>query len=194
MQHFTLYIFIPCLVALAIIVMFDLSKGTGQLSRAVVLGLTGGLLAAVAYDLFRLPFVFAKQWHLTGFVPSMALFKVFPRFGAMILGQPIEQPTYSLAAQVTGWAYHFSNGATFGIMYMAMIGRAETRHWAWAVLMTLALETGMLLTPYPQVFQIPVTAHFIAVTLAAHAIFGVILGISVKWLAPTLLSPMRIGC
>jgi hypothetical protein len=127
-------------------------------------------------------------------VPSMAPFKVFPRFGAMILGQPIEQPTYSLAAQVTGWAYHFSNGATFGIMYMAMIGRAETRHWAWAVLMTLALETGMLLTPYPQVFQIPVTAHFIAVTLAAHAIFGVILGISVKWLAPTLLSPMRIGC
>jgi len=194
MRGFTLYIFIPCLVALAVLVMFDFSRGTGQLGRAVVLGLTGGLLAAIAYDLFRLPFVFAKEWHLTGFVPSMALFKVFPRFGAMILGQPIEQPAYSLVAQVTGWAYHFSNGATFGIMYMAMIGRAEIRHWAWAVLMALALEMGMLLTPYPQIFQIPVTARFTVVTLAAHAIFGVILGISVKWLAPTLRSPMRTGC
>ena len=193
MRAFTLYIVIPCLVALAVLVMFDLSKGTGRLGHAVVLGLTGGLLAAVAYDLFRLPFVFAKQWHLSGFVPPMALFKVFPRFGAMILGQPIEQPAYSLAAQVTGWAYHFSNGATFGIMYIAMIGAAETRRWAWAVLMALALEIGMLLTPYPQVFQISVTAHFIVVTLAAHAIFGVILGLSVKWLAPTLRSPRRIG-
>jgi hypothetical protein len=188
MRGFTLYIFIPCLVALTVLVMFDLSKGTGQLARAVLLGLLGGLLAAVAYDLFRMPFVFAKEWHLTGVVPSMALFKVFPRFGAMILGQAIEQPAYSLAAQLTGWAYHFSNGATFGIMYLAIIGRAENRHWAWAVVMALGLELGMLLTPYPQVFHIPITAHFIAVTLAAHAIFGVILGISVKWLAPALRS------
>lgn len=188
MRGFTLYIFIPCLTALTVLVMFDLSKGTGQLGRAVVLGFIAGLLAAVAYDLFRLPFVFAKEWHLTGFVPTMALFKVFPRFGAMILGQSIEQPAYSLAAQATGWAYHFSNGASFGIMYLALIGRPEDRHWAWAVVMALALELGMLLTPYPQVFHIPVTAHFVVVTLAAHAIFGVILGISAKWLGPALRS------
>jgi len=189
MRNFTWYIFVPCLIALAVLTLFDLSKATGQLGRAVLLGLVGGLFAAVAYDIFRVPFVFAKEWHLTGWVPSMALFKVFPRFGAMILGQPMEQSAYSFATQVTGWAYHFSNGVTFGIMYIAMIGHAEKRHWAWAVLMALALELGMLLTPYPQVFQIPVTTRFIGVTMAAHAIFGVILGLSVKRLAPVLLSP-----
>jgi hypothetical protein len=113
----------------------------------------------------------------------MNLFKVFPGFGAMILGQPLEQTTYSLSAHLIGWLYHFSNGATFGVMYLAMVGDATRRHWTWAILMAVALELGMLLTPYPQVFGIAVTPRFVVVTMAAHAIFGVILGLSVKWLA-----------
>ena len=116
-------------------------------------------------------------------MPPMNLFKVFPRLGAMILGQPIEQTTYSLSARVLGWIYHFSNGATFGVIYVAMIGNPTRRHWTWAVLMALALELGMLLTPYPQVFNIPVTVRFVIVTVAAHAIFGVGLGLTVRWLA-----------
>ena len=63
-----------------------------------------------------------------------------------------------------------------------MIGDGTRRHWAWAVLMAVALELGMLLTPYPQVFHIAVTPRFIAVTAAAHAIFGVILGLFVNLL------------
>jgi len=66
------------------------------------------LLGAVAYDVFRLPFVFAKEWGLDSVLPPLQLFKVFPRFGAMILGEPSEQPRYSLAAQLIGWTYHFS--------------------------------------------------------------------------------------
>jgi predicted cobalt transporter CbtA len=113
----------------------------------------------------------------------MKLFKVFPRFGAMVLGQPVEQPTYSLATHVVGWLYHFSNGATFGVMYLALIGDARRRHWSWAVLFALGLELGMLVTPYPKVFNIPLTARFVIVTVAAHAIFGAGLGLSVGWLS-----------
>ena len=51
-------------------------------------------------------------------------------------------------------------------MYLAMIGN-PTRHWAWAVLMAVGIEIGMLLTPHPQVFNIPVNAHFVTVTVAA---------------------------
>jgi hypothetical protein len=151
--------------------------------RALSIGVLGGLIAAVSYDTFRLPFVFSKEWGLSGFVPTMPLFKVFPRFGAMILGQPLEQDSYSIAAQLLGWAYHFSNGATFGIMYVAMIGNAKVKHWGWAVLMAVGIELGMLLTPYPQIFGIPITARFVAVTMAAHGIFGVGLGLVVKALA-----------
>ena len=41
----------------------------------------------------------------------------------------------------------------------------------------------MLFTPYPQVFGIPLTALFVAVTFTAHLVFGVALGLMTKWLA-----------
>jgi hypothetical protein len=145
--------------------------------------MAAGLIAALAYDVFRLPFVFAREWGLDPILPALNLFKVFPRFGAMILGQPIEQTHFSTAAHLLGWLYHFSNGATFGVMYLAMVGPARWRAWGWAVLFALGLELGMLFTPYPKVFGIPLTAQFVAVTVAAHAVFGVALGLAARGLS-----------
>ena len=106
-------------------------------------------------------------------------FIVFPRFGAMILGEPIEQTTYSLSAQLVGWLYHFSNGATFGAMYMAIVGHVTKRGWIWGMLMAAGIELAMLVTPYPSFFGIPLTATtFVIVTLTAHLIFGAIMGLS----------------
>jgi len=187
MRIFTPFIFLPALLALFAFAELDRWIGNGQLWRAVWIGLLAGLLAAAAYDVFRLPFVFAKEWRIESVVPPMKLFKVFPRFGAMVLGQPIEQPEYSLAAHIVGWIYHFSNGATFGVMYLAIIGSSSRRHWAWAVLFALALELGMLLTPYPRVFGIHVTTRYVLVTVAAHAVFGVGLGLAVCSLARRVL-------
>jgi hypothetical protein len=48
----------------------------------------------------------------------------------------------------------------------------------------------MLLTPYPQVFGIPVSARFVMVTIAAHGLFGVALGLAVRRLAN---SPKRLA-
>ena len=186
MHIFTPFIFLPAFLALVAFAGLDRLQGNGQLWRAVGLGLIAGLLAAVAYDIFRLPFVFAKQWGIESVVPPLNLFKVFPRFGAMVLGQPIEQDHYSAAAQAIGWIYHFSNGATFGVMYLAMVGDGARRPWLWAVLFALGLELAMLLTPYPAVFGIHVTASFIVATVVAHAIFGASLGLSVQWLARRL--------
>ena len=183
MRIFTPFVFLPALLALFGYALRDRFRGDGCLWRAVSIGLIGGLLAAVAYDAFRLPFVFAREWGIEGVVPPMKLFKVFPRFGAMVLGQPLEQSSYSLETQIVGWLYHFSNGATFGVMYMAMIGETMRRHWGWAVVFAVGLELGMLLTPYAAVFSIPITTRFVLVTVAAHAIFGVGLGLTVRWLA-----------
>src|SRR5882762_11083522 len=103
MRIFTPFIFLPAMLMLFTFAVLDHRHGDGQLWRAVWIGLVAGLLAAVAYDLFRLPFVFAKEWGIDSVVPPLKLFKVFARFGAMVLGQPIEQPEYSLAAHVVGW-------------------------------------------------------------------------------------------
>lgn len=182
MKIFALFIFLPAMAVMVGFALVDGLRGDGRLWRAVVIGLSGCLLAAVAYDVFRLPFVFSEKWGLASVVPPMNLFKVFPQFGAMLLGQPLEQRHYSAAASVLGWTYHFSNGATLGVMYLALLGDARRRHWAWAVLMAVGLELGMLLTPYTGVFDIDVSALFVVVTMAAHAIFGLNLGLAVKWM------------
>jgi hypothetical protein len=178
MRAFALWIFFPSCVALLFLAALSRVKSDGQLYRAVLIGIVAGLIAAVAYDIFRLPFVFANQWHISNIVPPMNLFKVFPRFGAMILNQPLEQSTYATEAQLVGWLYHFSNGATFGAMYMALVGDVTKRSWLWAVLMAAGIELAMLLTPYPGFFGIPLTTLFVVVTLTAHLIFGAVMGLS----------------
>jgi hypothetical protein len=185
MRTFTFFILIPATVLLYGLAILDRLRGDRRLWRAVVMGTIGGLVAAVAYDIFRLPFVYSDAWGMGRFgIPQMPLFLVFPRFGAMILGQPLEQESYSLAAHLVGWAYHFSNGATFGVMFAAMIGEANSRRgggWAWAVLMAVGIEAALLLSPYARFFGIQMTARFVTVTLVAHLIFGVALGLYYAW-------------
>jgi hypothetical protein len=117
----------------------------------------------------------------------LPLFKVFPRFGALILGQPFAPGTpdshFTLAAHLVGWVYHFSNGVTFGVMYMAMIGDARRRSWLWAILLAAGLELAMLFTPYTTFFGITPAALFVVVTLTAHIIFGVAMGLYTRYAA-----------
>jgi hypothetical protein len=184
MRIFTLAIFLPSLAGLTLWALFD-----RRILLPVLVGAGCGLVAAFSYDIFRLPFVFSTQWGLTGIVPHLKLFNAFPAFGAMILGEAYPRPTYSLTEHLLGWAYHFSNAITFGIMYLALVGNPRARHWLWAVLMALALEIGMLATPYTRALAIPLTITFLWVTLAAHLIFGVVLGLTSKT-SPRLI-PLR---
>jgi len=196
MQTFTFAILIPATLALYGIAVVNLQRGDRRLWRAVIIGTLAGLVGAIVYDIFRLPFVFSDAWGMGRFgIPQMPLFKVFPRFGALILGEPLEQPSYSLAAHLIGWAYHFSNGATFGVMFAAMIGEASRRYgggWLWAVLMALAIEICLLLSPYATFFDIHLTARFVTVTLLAHIVFGVGLGLYFAWHA-RLWTPNAVG-
>jgi len=184
MRIFAAAVFLPATAALVALCCLNLARARGRFCRPIAVGAAAGFIAAVAYDLFRLPFVYARQWGIDAFVPALNLFKVFPAFGAMLLGQPAGQAHYSAAASILGWIYHFSNGITIGVMYLALIGDPARRHWAWAVAVATGLELGMLLTPYPAVFGIPVTARFVCVTMGAHAVFGVCLGLVARGIWP----------
>ena len=173
MRFFTLAVFLPACGALIALALYSRWRGDGRAGRIILIGAIAGFVAAVAYDIFRLPFVFSKSWGLAGLVPSLPLFKVFPQFGAMILGKA---DSNSLAVILVGWAYHFSNGITFGVMYAAMVNGQWRRRWPVAIVFAVGLELAMLFTPYPGTFGIHVTETFVAVTLAAHLIFGVTMG------------------
>ncbi len=189
MRLATGFVFIPSVVLLGAISVVDWVWGDHQTSYHVLIGLLAGLSAAVAYDLFRLPFVYAKAWGIDPIVPAMDLFRVFPRFGAMILNEPVEQPSYRLLTQALGWAYHSSNGAAFGVMFVAAVGQVGKGSLKWAVLMAVGLEAAMLLTPYTSTFGSALTTRFVVVTLIAHLIFGIAMAMAGAGLAARIPAP-----
>lgn len=144
-----------------------ISRGTGKRSGPaawVIEGTLGGIVAAVAYDLYRLPFV----------LNGAPLFKVFPKFGELIIGA--DKPLW--AQQAVGWTYHFSNGAALGIMFLALAVRPTRATLFWgAVTWAMFVEAMLLLTPYTKFFGLPFNGRFIFLTATAHLIFGIALGI-----------------
>jgi hypothetical protein len=126
--------------------------------RWILQAATGGIVAALAYDLYRLPFV----------LNGAPLFKVFPRFGEMILGAG--HP----AMHVMGWAYHFLNGAALGIMLVAAV--PQRRLFLGGICWALLVEALLLLTPYADFFGLKKDARFLFLTASAHLIFGIVLG------------------
>jgi hypothetical protein len=180
MRLFTFWILIPATALLVGLALADRARGDGLLWRAVLIGAIAGFFAACAYDIFRIPFVVAAADKLGPAWLRLPLFKVFPRFGAMILGQPFDSSTsdsqFTLMAHLVGWVYHFSNGITFGVMYMALVGDASRRSWLWAVLFATGVELAMLMTPYTTFFGIHMTMKFVVATLLAHTVFGIVLG------------------
>jgi hypothetical protein len=134
----------------------------------VVEGAVGGVVAAIAYDLYRLIFV----------LQGAPLFKVFPRFGELLLGA--EEPRWLV--HLLGWSYHFSNGAALGIMFLALVPKASRALLFWgAVAWAMFIEAALLLTPYPTFFGLPFDGNFLFLTASAHLIFGLALGLWCRW-------------
>ncbi|HVU64261.1 MAG TPA: hypothetical protein VHC70_09815, partial [Phycisphaerales bacterium] len=72
MRTFFYAILLPATVVLYGIAVLDRVRGDGRLWRAVMIGTIGGLVGAVAYDIFRLPFVFSDAWGMGKFgIPQM---------------------------------------------------------------------------------------------------------------------------
>ena len=141
----------------------DRSDGLSSPFIWIVQGAMGGLLAAIAYDLYRLPFVLS----------GAPLFKVFPRFGELLLGST--EPRWLV--HTLGWTYHFSNGAALGIMFLAMVSffRRPSLFWG-AVAWALFIEVLLLLTPYTTFLGLVLNGRFLFLTATAHLVFGLALG------------------
>ncbi len=170
MRTFALLTFPPALIALVF-----LARSSTRLRQIIVEGAIGGVVAAIVYDIFRVPFVLA----------GYPLFAVFPKFGQMLLSIPLSvaPAKVPLEAHIVGWIYHFINGASLGIMFGAMATDVP-RKWlipaaaSWA----LCVEILLLLSPYYTFFQLKMDrGTFLVLTLSAHLVFGLILGWWFLW-------------
>ena len=170
MHFFGCWVLAPATALLAIAAYLHRGqpRGLGSAYTWIVQGAIAGIVAAVAYDLYRLPIVMS----------GAPLFKVFPRFGELLLGGT--EPRWLVHG--LGWTYHFSNGAALGIMFLVMAScfRRPMLFWgavAWAVF----VEAMLLITPYATFFGLKVNGRFLFFTASAHLVFGIVPGVYCRW-------------
>ena len=163
---------LPALTAIVVIWAVQYRRGD-PLATHIAAGLAAGAVATIALEAVRLP----GFW--LGFMPGN-----LPRLmGVLLLNQFATGPT--LASDITGWAYHFWNGASFGLIYVLLFGTC--RRWLGAIYGVL-LGFGFMLSPVVSALGVgfiglEFSKGFPVTVTLAHAAFGTLLGwLAAKWL------------
>jgi len=168
LSTFAVQLLLPAIAAL-IVLALAVRRRQPDLWRAVAWGAAAGAAATVALEIVRLP------GYRLGYMPGN-----LPRLmGVLLLNRFALGP--NLASDLAGWAYHFWNGASFGIIYALVVG--SRRVWA-GLVYGLAIGVGFMLSPVVTAlgvgfFGLQFSIGFPVTVLLAHAAFGLALG----WLA-----------
>lgn len=166
LQDLALFAVLPSIAGLVVIWLF--TRYTRPDVAAIILrGSAAGAVAtlaleAVRYSGFRLGF-------MPGNLPQL--------MGVLLLDRFALGP--SAWSDVAGFAYHFWNGAAFGILYVAITGRTSILR---AIAYGVAVGVGFLGSPVVQSLGVGLFGrdfgwHFAATVLLAHVAFGATLGV-----------------
>lgn len=180
-------VYVPALVALLGITLYCRWRYP-DVYRRIVVGFGLGAVATLALDAAR------QAGVIHGWLPA----DTSVMFGQMATGSADFAVFYPV-----GLAVHYLNGANFGLFYAFVWGKRSSflRAALWATSWSLVLELGMMIGPpmgpmlgwfgynyaWPQLFL---------VTLVAHILFGVALGLLIQaflrdedraWLIPFVL-------
>ncbi len=166
-QWYTPFILLPALIVLVLVALYT-RRDFPELSNRILAGFVAGAVATFALDTFR------ELGVIHGWLPMDTV----QLFGKMIMGPQSSE----LAWTSVGMFYHFLNGASFGVFYAIVWGKAN---WLWAVVWALIVELGMMTLPP----MAPIVGPFgsntggpelFLVTLIAHIAYGVLLGLMVR--------------
>jgi hypothetical protein len=171
--------------ALFLVAAFTYLQVTGhhQTARLMLVGAVGGAVATLALEAIRYPGF--KVGFMPGNLPDL--------MGVLLLDRFAQGP--SPTSTLVGFAYHFWNGACFGIIFALLKGKLS--NW-WALLYGLAVGVGFLMSPVVQALGVGLFGkdfgwHFAATVLTAHAAFGAALGALLRLHGPRNLSVPATG-
>ncbi len=141
-----------------------------EVASAIARGAVAGALATTALEVIR--FSGFRLGYMPGNLPELMGVLLLDRFS---LGP-------STASTLAGFAYHFWNGADFGIVF-AVLSAGRSR-W-WAIPYGILVGAGFLVSPVVQALGVGLFGkdfgwHFAATVLAAHTAFGAALGAILK--------------
>lgn len=149
----------PSLVALAVLGSRRVAKVRervgGELAARIRVGALAGVAGIIGYDLARVPFE----------VGGLRVFAPIDSYGLLIAGGDMA----SALTNTLGWAFHLSNGVTFGIVYAVVAAR---RHWVLGVAFGLTIESIVFATPFPARYGVSSDVGVILVAYLGHVGFG----------------------
>jgi hypothetical protein len=156
---------LPGMVTIVALTVWTKRTGRQLFFNRLWVGTVGAALGLVGYDLVR--------WLVQVALPvNFDAFAAFPAFGHYMTGRP---PSDHVAI-AAGWAYHITNGWTFGIIYALLAGPAR---WWWGLVWGATLEAAMMIV-YPTLLHPRSVSSFVIVSVIGHAVFGSIVGITAQ--------------
>ncbi len=145
-----------------------------DISRLALNGIFAGILATIALEIFR------EAGFRLGTMPGD-----LPRLmGVLMLNQFASGP--DIWSDMAGWAYHFWNGAMFGLIFSLLLG--QSKFWL-GFLYGLLIGVGLMVSPVVKSLGIGLFGidfkdgyQFALTVIIAHAAFGLALAfLLMKW-------------
>ena len=167
-------VLLPSLVLLAVAVVGARFRGHHALVRRVLIGAAAGIVATVGLEIVRI-----TSFRLGGMPGDL------PRLmGVLLTDRFMFGP--STLSDVLGWAYHFWNGAVFGLIFAVLLG---PRRVSWYVGYGILIGVGFLASPVVTSmgigsFGLGMPAMPATVVLS-HVVYGWALGVLyLRWSRP----------
>jgi hypothetical protein len=174
LHNLALTALLPSVAALAAL-WLGLRRRRPGLADIISRGAVAGALSTVALEAFRYPGF--RLGFMPGNLPQL--------MGVLLLDLFALGP--SIWSDLAGFAYHFLNGAAFGVIFLAV---TPSRSIVLATAYGVAVGLGFLVSPVVQSLGIGLFGRdfgwqFAATVLSAHLAFGVALGLLVRRTLPT---------
>ncbi len=165
MKDLAIWLLIPAVAILLVSLLIAWGCGHVRLVNRVIAGAGAGLVATAGLEVIRL-----SSFHLGGMPGDL------PRLMGVLLTDSFMQGSSHLS-DFLGYAYHYWNGASFGIIFAVFLGRKSP---AWGIVYGIVIGTVFLLSPPVQSLGIGfMGSDMPTMTLTvyiAHFVYGGILG------------------
>jgi hypothetical protein len=169
MSTLAVWLLLPSIALLAAVVALEARRREGRLVNRVLAGGVAGVIATLGLEAVRITSF--RLGGMPGDLPQLMGVLLTDRF---MLGP-------SLLSTALGYAYHFWNGACFGIVFAVLLGRKGP---AWAIPYGLLVGFGFLGSPAVKAmgvgpFALGMPSMAFTVVLA-HLSYGAVLGLLIR--------------
>ncbi len=159
---------VPSAAGIVLLIFITRALRYTSLTKQILFGLLAGLIATIGLEVIRE--IGFRTGAMPGDMPKL--------LGVLLLDRFAHGPSFW--SNVAGWAYHFWNGAAFGIIFSLVF--ASTQRWV-ALVYGIIIGIVFMIGPATTTLGIGVLGlefkdgyQFLTTVTLAHIVFGMVLG------------------